>query len=116
MNHNIFDYHYRTYLPIPECIRKIEQLPWEYECDFGTPLWYRCKIIADTSVLVTFTGGKFRKIKRTQYILDFSSENSMTIVEARFYKELFGMSPMTLATDIDFFMKQKIGAIRITSN
>lgn len=113
MNHNIFDYCYHTNLSVSECIRRINNLPWEYECDLGTPLWYKCENISQNSILITFTGGQFRKIKKTQYILEFATKNTFTVVSARFNHELFGMSPMTLVTDIDLFMKQRIDAIRV---
>ena len=66
----------------------------------------------DTQVLITFTGGQFRKMMRTQYLMEFLSQENHTLIVLRFQKELFGLPPMTPSSDIDLCMKQKLNAVR----
>lgn len=103
---------YITELPVTDCMALISQRPFEYECQLGMPLWYDCRALSDTQLLVTFKGGKFRKFMRTQYMVDFRVEGGMTVVTMRFYKEMLGLPPITSLDDIDLFMKQKIQAVR----
>lgn len=103
---------YRTEMHVHECIQRISNLPWRYRDKWGTDLWYKCEMISDSQLLVIFTGGQFRKVKRTQFLLDFVQEQGSTIVIMRFYKELFGLPSMTPPGDIDSFMKEKINATR----
>ena len=110
---SVWNLRYATELPAAECIQKIMETPWEFKCEWGTPLWYKCEIVSPTRLFVTFTGGQFRKIKRTQYWMDFSLENGRTVITMSFYKELVNLSPFTLAGDIDLFMEQRINATRI---
>ncbi|MBR2890732.1 MAG: hypothetical protein IKC09_10710 [Oscillospiraceae bacterium] len=113
MNYNIWDYYYDSPLAVDVCMLRIEAMPREYFCDWGTALWYQCERITDGKMLVTFTGGQFRKAKNTQYILEFTSQDNGTLVHMRFIKDLFSMSPLTLVTDIDLFMMQKLEARRL---
>ena len=66
--------------------------------------------------MIIFTGGQFRKVKRTQYYADFTEQNGKTVISMRFYKELFNSSPFTIPSDIDLFMMQKINAERIKTS
>ena len=104
---------YHTPLSASDCIRSISRMPWEFECKWGTALWYECERLSCTQLLVTFKGGQFRKSVRTQYLMEFVVEGQETIITVRFYKESFGLPPMTPPDDIDRFMKQKINAIQM---
>lgn len=94
------------------CIDEITKEPQQYVCEWGTELWYKANRISDTQVLITFTGGQFRKMMRTQYLMECFSEQSHTRITLRFQKELFGLPPMTHPSDIDLCMKQKLDAVR----
>lgn len=110
---SVWDYQYDTDLSVRVCVQRILEQPWEYECEWGTPLWYECQAVSPSRLLITFTGGQFRKIKRTQYYADFVERNGRTMIMMRFCKELFNSSPFTIPSDIDLFMIQKINAVRI---
>ena len=103
---------YQTTLPVEQCIQQIITKPWIYGPDPLNELWYKCDKISDSSLLVTFTGGCFRKITRTQYIVDFSKQEDGTHIAMTFKKEMLGLPPMTLVRDIDCFMETKISASR----
>lgn len=104
---------YKTIMPIADCIASITQTPWEYG-DELMPLWYNCQVISSTQLLVTFTGGKFHRIIRTQFQISFVQSGVETIAEMRFLHELLGLPPMTTTQEIDLFMHQKIQGIRIS--
>lgn len=95
-----------------ECINQITKEPQQYECKWGTALWYKTNRISDTQVLITFTGGQFRKMMSTQYLMEFLPQESHTLIVLRFQKELLGLPPMTPPSDIDLCMKQKLNAVR----
>ena len=95
-----------------ECIIRITKEPQQYKCGWGTALWYKTKIITDTQILITFTGGQFRKMMRTQYLMEFIPQECHTLIVLRFQREMLGLPPMTLPSDIDFCMNQKLNAIR----
>ena len=97
---------------IYECIIQITKEPRQYDCKWGTALWYKANRISDTQVLITFTGGQFRKMMQTQYLMEFLPQEHHTLIVLRFQKELFGLSPMTPPSDIDLCMKQKLNAVR----
>ncbi len=99
-----------------ECIKQIIKAPQQYECKWGTTLWYKADRISDTQVSITFTGGQFRKIMRTQYLMEFRVQECRTLVVLYFQKELFGLPPMTPPSDIDLCMKQKLNAVRKNVN
>lgn len=101
--------YYQTDLPAAQCIAAE---PWEYG-DELTPLWYRCDAVAETGLVVTFRGGKFRKIVRTRYRMAFSPAEGRTVIRLDFLDELLGLPPMTLITDIDLFLSHKLRATRI---
>jgi len=103
---------YESPYNIHECIIHITKEPQQYECKWGTPLWYKANRISDTQVLITFTGGQFRKMMRTQYLMEFLPQEFHTLIVLRFQKELFGLPPMTPPSDIDLCMKQKLNAVR----
>lgn len=102
---------FKTELSERECILNITRKPWVYTCNYGTELWYTCEMVSDNQLLISFTGGQFRKIMRTQYWMKLTRQD-VTIVTMEFYKELFGLPPMTTVHDIERFMKQKINAWR----
>ena len=105
---------YRTTMSINYCIESITSSPQIYKCMLGTEMWYECKRVSDTQMLVTFKGGQFHKMCRTQYLMTFV-ENGETTVILKFCKEMFGFFlPMTSSNDIDCFMKEKICAVRKT--
>lgn len=118
MKANVFRYmkeqplQYETVLPVELCIQQIISQPWTYGPDSLNELWYKCEKISESNLLVTFTGGRFRKIMRTQYLLVFSRHGENTNITMTFQKEMFGMPPMTHILDIDCFMEKKIGALR----
>ena len=103
---------YDSPLNIYDCIIQITKDPQQYECKLGTALWYKTEILSGTQILITFTGGQFRKMMRTQYIMDFLPQENHTQIVMRFQKELFGLPPMTPPSDIDLCMKQKLNAVR----
>lgn len=104
--------YYESPNSVHECIIQITKDPQEYECKWGTALWYKATRISNTQVLITFTGGQFRKMMRTQYLMEFLPQECNTLIVLRFQKELFGLPPMTPPSDIDFCMKQKLNAVR----
>lgn len=104
--------YYESAYTLHECITQIAKEPQQYECQWGTALWYKADRISDTQVLITFTGGQFRKMMRTQYLMEFLPQEHHTLIALRFQKELFGLPPMTHPSDIDLCMKQKLNAVR----
>ena len=104
--------YYESACSIQECSIRITKEPQQYECQWGTPLWYKAERISDTQVQITFTGGKFRKMMRTQYLMEFLPEKHCTLVVLHFQKEMLGLPPMTNPADIDLCMKQKLNAVR----
>ena len=97
---------------VHECITQVTKEPQQYECKWGTELWYKAEKISDTHVLITFTGGQFRKIMRTEYLMEFIPQEHHTLVVLHFLEELFGLPPMTSPLDIDLCMMQKLNAVR----
>ena len=95
-----------------ECIIQITKEPQQYKCNLGTALSYKTNRISDTQILITFTGGQFRKMIRTQYLMEFLPQERNTLIVLRFQKELLGLPPMTPPSDIDLCMKQKMNAAR----
>lgn len=105
---------YQSDIPLDECIQRIKNDPWVYSDKYGTALWYKCSVVSAEQLLITFTGGQFRKARRTQYLVDFASEGNRTVVVMRFKNELFGLHvAMTPSGEIDLFMNQKISAARL---
>ena len=104
--------HYESRYSVEECIAQIIQEPQQYCCEWGTDLWYKAEKISNTQVWITFTGGQFRRMKLTQYLMEFISQEDHTTIVMRFQKELFGLPPMTPPVDIDRCMEQKINATR----
>ena len=115
MGGNMNNYYlvYHTVLSVSDCIKSISRTPWEFECKWGTALWYECERISGTQLLVTFTGGQFRKAVHTQYLMEFGIDGGETVITVRFYRESLGLPPMTPPGDIDRFMKQRINAIKV---
>ena len=110
---NVLEYH--TSLTAAECVQQIMQLPWEYDCKWGTPLWYEAIYISDSQLQITFKGGQFRKAVRTQYLVDFVQQKNTTKIIMRFETDLFALPAMTPPADIDLFMGQKVNAVRETA-
>ena len=106
------DIYYESMYNVQECITRITKEPQQYECKWGTPLWYKAERISNPQVLITFTGGQFRKMMRTQYLMEFLPQEDHTLIVLRFQKELFGLPPMTHPSDIDLCLEQKLNAIR----
>lgn len=104
--------YYESKNNIQECITQIIKEPQQYSCKWGTDLWYKAEKISDTQVWITFTGGQFRKMMRTQYLMEFFPQEDRTRIVMRFQKELFGLPPMTSPLDIDRCMEQKVNATR----
>lgn len=104
--------HYESAYDLHECIAQITKEPQQYECQWGTALWYKADRISNTQVLITFTGGQFRKMMRTQYLMEFLPQEHHTLIILQFQKELFGLPSMTHPSDIDLCMKQKLNAVR----
>ncbi|MBQ9838298.1 MAG: hypothetical protein IJO56_02205 [Oscillospiraceae bacterium] len=105
-------FHYESPNNLHDCIIQITKEPQQYECKWGTALWYKTNRISDTQVLITFMGGQFRKMMRTQYLMEFFPQEHHTLIVLRFHKELLGLPPMTPPSDIDLCMKQKLNAVR----
>ena len=104
--------YYESMYNMQECIMRIMEEPQRYSCKWGTELWYKAEKISDTQIWITFTGGQFRKMMKTQYLMEFHPEAEHTSIVLRFQKELFGLPPMTSPLDIDRCMEQKINAVR----
>lgn len=104
--------YYESTYNLHECIIQITKEPQQYDCKWGTTLWYKAERFSDTQVLITFTGGQFRKMMRTQYLMEFHPQESHTLIVLHFQKELLGLPPMTPPSDIDLCMKQKLNAVR----
>ena len=104
--------YYESAYSINECILQITKEPQNYDCKWGTELWYEAKRISDRRVLITFTGGQFRKRVHTQYLMDFQPQENYTLIILRFQNELLDLPPMTPPSDIDLCMKQRLNAIR----
>ena len=104
--------YYESPYNVYECVIQIAKEPQRYECNWGTELWYKAEKISDAQVLITFTGGQFRKMMRTQYLMEFLPQERHTLIVLRFQKELFGLPPMAPPSDIDLCMKQKLNATR----
>lgn len=109
MGHSLY---YESANNLHECIMQITKEPQQYDCKWGTALWYKAERVSDTQVLITFTGGQFRKMMRTQYLMEFLPQEHHTLIVLRFQNELFGLPPMTHPSDIDLCMKQKLNAVR----
>ena len=106
-------FYYESMYNMQECIMRIIEEPQRYSCKWGTELWYKAEKISDTQIWITFMGGQFRKMMKTQYLMEFHPEGEHTSIVLRFQKELFGLPPMTHPLDIDRCMEQKINAVRI---
>ena len=104
--------YYESMYNLQECIMRMIQEPQGYSCKWGTELWYKAEKISDTQVWITFTGGQFRKMTHTQYLMEFHPNAEHTSIVLRFQKELLGLPPMTSPLDIDRCMEQKISAVR----
>lgn len=104
--------YYESMCNMQECILRIMEEPQRYSCERGTELWYQAEKISDNRIWITFTGGQFRKMMKTQYLMEFHPEPEHTSIVLRFQKELFGFPPMTSPLDIDRCMEQKINAVR----
>ena len=107
---------YESAYNVHECITQITKEPHRYTCELGTELWYQTERLSDTQVFITFTGGQFRKMMQTQYLMEFIPRQHNTRIVLRFQKELFGFLPMTSPSDIDRCMKQKLDAVRGSEN
>lgn len=99
---------YQSPYTLSECINQITKEPHQYECKWGTPLWYKVHKISDTQLLITFTGGQFRKMMRTEYLMELSKQDNCTQIVLCFQNEMLGLPPMTSPSDIDLFMNQKL--------
>lgn len=104
--------YYESMYTLQECVIQITKEPQQYDCEWGTALWYKAERISNTQVLITFTGGQFRKMMRTQYLMEFISQENHTLIILRFQKELFGLPPMTPPSDIDLCMEKRLNATR----
>ena len=104
--------YYESMYSLQECIMQILNEPQKYSCKWGTDLWYTAQKLSDAQVWITFTGGQFRKMMRTQYLMEFLQQEDHTSIILRFQKELFGLPPMTSPLDIDRCMEQKVNAVR----
>lgn len=104
--------YYESTYSVQECISRIIEEPQQYSCKWGTDLWYRAELISGSQVWITFTGGQFRKMMQTQYLMEFHPQAEKTLIVLRFQKELFGLSPMTSTMDIDRCMEQRMNAAR----
>lgn len=98
---------YRTEQSIAACVESVMTSPWEYYCEFGTPLWYEVESVSSTSLEIVFRGGQFRRAMKSRYLLVFSQERDGTAIELRFLGGL-----QYIPSDIDRFMYQKMGALR----
>lgn len=103
---------YITNLSTKQCMENIFVKPWIYHCRYGTELWYRCDTVGDSRLILTFTGGVFRKMMRTTFIVDIKENGCETEIVLTFHKEILGLPALTPVSDIDEFMKQKADAKR----
>lgn len=105
--------YYESKYNMQECIVQINKGAHQFMCERGTLLRYSSAKISDSQMLITFTGGQFRKIVRTEYLMEFLQKDDHTLIILRFQKEFLGLPPMTPLSDVDLFMAQKANAIRI---
>ena len=105
-------YTYESAYNLQECINLILEEPQRYRCQNGGELWYRAEQLSDTEISITFRGGQFRRMAHTKYLMKLSRQENHTKIILHFQKEFWGLPPMTLASDIDLFMKQKLNAVR----
>ena len=103
---------YQTELPVSVCIARLVAEPWVFGDELD-PLWFRCDASSDCWLLVTFRGGRFRKMRSTQYLITFSRQENRTIAAVEFQHEMWNLPSMTPVAEIDLLMQQKIHAIRI---
>ena len=107
-------YVFQTHLPLNKCVERITSTPWEFEDVWSaSSLWYTCQAVSPTRLLITFTGGQFRRSRRTEYTMDFMVMEQTTVIEVKFQKEMWGLPPMMTAQELDSFMNQKLLAVRI---
>ena len=107
--------YYDSIYSVQECIARIVRAPQQYRCDLGGELWYSAEKISGTQVWITFKGGQYRKIMRTQYLMEFVPREGGTMIVMRFQKELLRFPPMAPTQDIDRCMAQKLDAVRRTT-
>ena len=62
-------FYYESMYNMQECIMRIMEEPQRYSCKWGTELWYKAEKISDAQIWITFTGGQFRKMMKTQYLM-----------------------------------------------
>ena len=72
--------------------------------------------ISETRLYLVYKGRKYSKMRRTEYIVDFSDDTTSgmrTKVTVTFTKELFRiLLPMTPVQDLDYLMNEKLNAHR----
>jgi hypothetical protein len=105
-------FYYSTDYSVQECVERILQEPQQFSCKWGTALWYRAERISYNQVRIIFTGGQFRKTKRTQYLMELVPAEKQTQITMRFQKELFGLLPMTIPADVDRCVEQILNAVK----
>ena len=117
-----FDYSFHTPLSVDDCIERISRLPCEFlfkDIFLTTVLWYKCEAISQNCLLITFTGGTFRRPRHTQYVANFYAGVAGTIITMHFHREwlLYPLPikffcPFTATQEIEALMKQKLSAER----
>lgn len=105
---------YRSELSVLECMHNLMRQPWEFGDKFGIYVsWYECTKVSESQLLLVYTGGKFQKMRRTQFIVDFTPEQDTTLITMQFTKDLFGLPPMTHPNNIDPLMEERCKAVRV---
>jgi len=117
-----FDYRFHTLLSVDDCIERITRSPCEFlfkDFFLTTVLWYKCEAISRNRLLITFTGGTFRRPRHTEYVANFYTDATGTIITMHFRREwlLYPLPikffcPFTATQEIEALMKQKLSAGR----
>lgn len=100
-------------LSVEDCLNSLLQHPMEYKSKWGLPLWYECWMMSPSQLHITFTGGRLKKYKRTEYLMEFKTFFGKTFVFMYFHKEFLRLPAMTSEQDIDLLMIQKLQAQRL---
>lgn len=92
-----------------DCMEALLKEPHTFGKHPCAPEHYKCVRYLDSCLYITFLGGK---MKRTEYIVRFYTEEEQTKIMFEFQHELFGLPPMTSVYTIDSLMQERINASR----
>lgn len=108
------DYVFTSSFSVNECIERIISAPWTFRVDpswIPYDLWYECQMLSPEKLMVSFTGGVFRKRYRSNYEMVFSSREQVTVIKLYCCRNHF-LDMHAPTQDIVAFMRQKVHALR----